>query len=91
MKVVFIKFFQTGNNATFVRHKKVRTGQLIYSIYKNFYVFMCNDVEGSRPMWAKVDDNSRYFADRCSYESVPIPKKKALKILAKAPKAMPGE
>ena len=53
--------------ATFLEHFKVQTKFFIYSREGQQYEFICNAKEPPYPMRVKVDDNSRYFADRCSY------------------------
>ena len=86
--LIVIQFcFSTGNNATFVKHKKVSTGNYVYSIDSNLqYAFMCNSYEKPYHLSVKIDDNSRFFADRCSFDVRRLTKKRALAKLKNAPK-----
>ena len=53
--------------------------------------FIFNYVDGSRPMSIKVDYNTCFSVDTCSYQSIPIPTKKTLKMLAQAPTGILSE
>lgn len=45
----------------------MNTAFYIYSLENKLYDFICNERDPPYPMRIKTDDNSRYFADRCSY------------------------
>ena len=46
---------------------KVRTKFFIYSLEGKKYDFICNEKDPPYPLRIKTDDNSKFFADRCSY------------------------
>ncbi|XP_065054286.1 uncharacterized protein LOC135683065 isoform X9 [Rhopilema esculentum] len=69
--------------ATFLEHLKVQTKSFIYSREGQQYEFICNEKEPPYPMRVKVDDNSRYFADRCSYGFVKLTEAQADKKMKK--------
>ena len=69
--------------ATFRENLKVRTKASIFLMEGHEYEFVCN--EGDKPYYLliKTDDNSRFFADRCSYALFQLTKDEAAKRLGK--------
>lgn len=67
--------------ATFREHVKVRTSFLIYSLEGHLYEFICNEPEPPFPLLVMTDDNSRYFADKCSFGYFKLTFDQANKIL----------
>ena len=47
------------------------------------YEFLCNMPDPPYPVLVKSDDNSRFFADRCSYDFKKLTKDQANAILKK--------
>ncbi len=69
--------------ATFREHIKVRTSFLIYSLEGHLYEFICNEPEPPFRLRVMTDDNSKFFADKCSFGFFKITKALADKLLKK--------
>eukprot|EP00794_Sanderia_malayensis_P014040 gene14039-15499_t len=68
----FIKLLKADDEkakvrATFREHIKVRTGFIIFSLEGHLYEFVCNEPDAPYPLSVMTDDNSKYFADKCSF------------------------
>ncbi|XP_065054282.1 uncharacterized protein LOC135683065 isoform X5 [Rhopilema esculentum] len=64
--------------ATFIRHYKVRTNSYVFQVAGRYYNFICNEpLSKGGKIYTGIDDDTRYFADRCSFEILGIPKDKA--------------
>ena len=80
-----------GKSATFIKHYKIRTKSYIFQVAGRYYNFICNKPKKEKYMlYTGIDDNSRFFADRCSYGLAKIEKKKVQAILKKAGKTLGG-
>ena len=69
--------------ATYRENHKVRTNAYIYLLEGHEYEFMCNGKEKPWYMEIKTDDNTKFFADRCSFDFQELDDKKAKKRLGK--------
>ena len=78
--------------ATFRINLKVRTKASIFLLEGHEYEFMCN-TKAPYKMVIKTDDNTRFFADRCSYSFKKLSNKEIKKRLnGKMPTSqVPGE
>jgi len=66
--------------AMFRKNHKVRTNGDVYLLEGHEYEFICNT---KAPYWMviRTDDNTRFFADRCSYSFKKLPKEEIKKRL----------
>ncbi|XP_065054284.1 uncharacterized protein LOC135683065 isoform X7 [Rhopilema esculentum] len=69
--------------ATFRENHKVRTNAYIYLLEGHEYEFMCNGKDKPWYMEIKTDDNTKFFADRCSFDFEELDDKKAKERLGK--------
>ena len=64
----------------FRKNHKVRTKSNIFLLEGHEYEFLCN-TKDPRMMVIRTDDNTRFFADRCSYTFEKLTKKEIEKRL----------
>ena len=64
----------------FRKNHKVRTKADIFLLEGHEYEFLCN-TKAPYMMVIRTDDNTRFFADRCSYAFRKLPKKEIRKRL----------
>ena len=67
--------------STFHEHLKVRTNYFIYSLEGRQYDFICNKEDPPYQMVIRTDDDTRFFADRCSYRFVKLTEDQADEIM----------
>ncbi|XP_065054278.1 uncharacterized protein LOC135683065 isoform X1 [Rhopilema esculentum] len=60
-------------SATFIQHFKVSTHSYVFQVAGRYYNFICNiAISKGGQLYTGIDDDSKYFADRCSYDMIDI-------------------
>ena len=81
--------------ATFTEQYKIRTKADVYQVAGQPYYFLCNEPREGRYkgglMYVGIDDDSKNFADACSYKFLGMDEKEALAELRKFPASRDGE